>query len=422
MTSVVRPAAITYNFDPNILNEIANDIGVSRETQIKVISIRQFFDDHYNKISNDAIERERRHTKINNFLSKENLTQEEREEYYQKFLTEESTYTRVMRTRFKAERYVRLKMIGRGGYGEVWLAGDRTTSELCALKVLKKAKIIIDQQVNNVRSERDVLSISNNPWIVELKCSFQDQEYLYLSLEYVPGDLKPDNILINLNGHIKLTDFGLATNYSKPEIDISLILDEIGFTIDQINEIYSSRNSGRPHHTRDNHIEALSIDYASPELLCGQNATPSSDFWAVGVILYEMIYGYPPFYSKKAKHIARKILNWTNTLQFPVTQNATIEAVDLMRHLICDETERYGFEEIISHPFFNGFDFEEPFSNTPPFIPIIKSPTDTSHFEQLEPLPHQTCGHIPLSDLAQFAFVGFTYKPRPNNTVLSSFE
>ncbi|KAH0806396.1 AGC family protein kinase [Histomonas meleagridis] len=357
------------------------------------------------------------------FLSKENLTQEEREEYYQKFLTEESTYTRVMRTRFKAERYVRLKMIGRGGYGEVWLAGDRTTSELCALKVLKKAKIIIDQQVNNVRSERDVLSISNNPWIVELKCSFQDQEYLYLSLEYVPGgdlmgllmkyqtfqpswakfyiaeiclaihsvhslgylhrDLKPDNILINLNGHIKLTDFGLATNYSKPEIDISLILDEIGFTIDQINEIYSSRNSGRPHHTRDNHIEALSIDYASPELLCGQNATPSSDFWAVGVILYEMIYGYPPFYSKKAKHIARKILNWTNTLQFPVTQNATIEAVDLMRHLICDETERYGFEEIISHPFFNGFDFEEPFSNTPPFIPIIKSPTDTSAFRTI---------------------------------------
>ena len=151
MTVVVRPSAATHNF--NAPTNIS-DIQSSRETHLKVDSIVQFFEDHYKKIGNDAIERNRRHQRMKERL--ENVPYEKREEFFQRFISEETTYTRAMRTKFKAERYVRLKMIGRGGYGEVWLAGDTTTHELLALKVLKKAKLILDKQVTNVRSERDV--------------------------------------------------------------------------------------------------------------------------------------------------------------------------------------------------------------------------------------------------------------------------
>lgn len=452
MTVVVRPAAATHNFTSPA---DVSDIHSSRETNLKVDSIIQFFEDHYKKIENDAVERNARHQRMLEKL--ENIPTEQQEEYFQRFVREEMTYTRAMRTRLKAERYVRLKMIGRGGYGEVWLAGDTITRELLALKVLKKAKIILDKQVMNVRSERDVLSISKNPWIVELKYSFQDQEYLYLALEFVQGgdlmgllmnyqtfspnwaafyiaeivlainsvhkmgylhrDLKPENILICANGHIKLTDFGLATNYSKPEIDISLLIEQLN--IEQIDDFSFIRT---PRHNRNNNTQAFSLDYAAPELLCGEKATTASDYWALGVILYEMIYGCPPFYDEKKKNVIAKILNWRTTLAFPCQQNATQDVVDLMFHLLCEPSERYGFEQIISHPFFKEFNFKNPFLNTPPVTPSIKSPTDSSHFENFEPSRDQTCGHIPLSDLAQFAFVGFTYKPRPANSILLSLQ
>jgi serine/threonine protein kinase len=284
---------------------------------------------------------------------------------------------RSMRPRLSIARFERLRLLGRGGFGEVWLIRDRLNSDLRALKILSKAAVMSLDHFTNVCTERDILASANNPWVVTLHASFQDAENLYLLLEYVPGgdltcalekhasfseptarffageialalqsihslkvchrDLKPENILIDQDGHIKLTDFGLSARYSEAESGGRAQAPIVG----------------TPH-------------YIAPEVLRREAPTLASDYWSLGVVLYEMLFGVPPFVGKSAAETALRIVHWRRSLRVPARGRVSAEAIDLLQHLLCDTGTRYGFDELARHPFFRGFDFANVRSNVPP--------------------------------------------------------
>lgn len=459
MTVVKRPAYVTHSC-PQAGNGGFWDNLPSRKTKLKSESARRYLEEHFTSLMRETEERKERHRIFNERMENLNLSSEDKEQLQHQFSEEESHFSRLSRTRLKSARYQRIKLIGRGGYGDVWLVQDSTTSELFALKVLQKSDIILKDQLVNVRTERDILSTTSNPWVVQLMYSFQDSKRLYLVLEYLCGgdlmtvlikrgrfdeittrffageialalhsihqmhflhrDLKPDNILIGADGHIKLTDFGLSTNYLKQDAAMHQLLYAIQDMILEQSEV--GRDVSQVHHERGNNAIGT-CGYTAPEVLRSQSPTTLSDYWSLGVIIYEMLYGFPPFQGKSPHETALRILHWKRALRFPQGFNVSPEAIDLIKHLLCEPEARYNFEQIIEHPFFNGFNFANVNANIPPMVPIIRYPTDTCHFDNIEPNPEETFGtELPCDDLAEFAFLGYTYKHRPQSMTLAKLQ
>ena len=350
---------------------------------------------------------------------------------------QECELLRKRRTKLRLAQFHIVTQVGQGGYGEVFLARKRESGELCALKRLRKRVLVKMDEVRHVLTERDILTATRTPWLVGLLYAFQDAEHVYLAMEYVPGgdfrtllnnsgvlreeharfymaemlvavnelhklgyihrDLKPENFLIDATGHIKLTDFGLASGALNPGRIESLKkrLDQVKDT-DLVYRTPAERGSlyqvMRAQNVRYADSVVGSPDYMAPEVLRGREYGTSVDYWSLGCILYEFLCGFPPFSGAHPDETWANLKNWHKVLQRPVYDkpedlqfNLTDTAWDMITRLIDTPDRRYrSLSEVQAHPFFRGLDLVRMRDVPAPFIPQLENEVDTGYFDNFD--------------------------------------
>ncbi|KAJ7539678.1 hypothetical protein O6H91_11G105100 [Diphasiastrum complanatum] len=443
----------------------------SNATKQKVAAAKQFIENHYKAQMKNLQDRKERRSSLERKLADANLPEEEQNNFLKDLEKKETEYMRLQRHKMGADDFELLTIIGRGAFGEVRLCREKLTGQVYAMKKLKKSEMLRRGQVEHVKAERNLLAEVDSNCIVKLYCSFQDEEYLYLIMEYLPGgdmmtllmrkdtlseneakfyigqavlaidsihkhnyihrDIKPDNLLLDKNGHMKLSDFGLC----KP-------LDCSNLPVLQENELFiedrqkgaqweghkvstqrRSQQEQLQHWQRNRRMLAYSTvgtpDYIAPEVLLKKGYGMECDWWSLGAILFEMLVGYPPFYSDEPMSTCRKIVNWRTHLKFPEEATLSAEAKDFISKLLCDVEHRLGTrgsEEIKAHPWFKGLQWDKLYDMDAAFKPEVNSELDTQNFEKFEENGPQAQTSsksgpwrkmLPSKDVN---FVGYTYK------------
>ncbi|RZC80231.1 hypothetical protein C5167_042807 [Papaver somniferum] len=458
---------------------VVNDEMVpSNVTKQKVAAAKQYIENHYKEQMKNLQERKERRDMLERKLADADVSEEEQNNLFKHLEKKETEYMRRQRHKMGADDFELLTMIGKGAFGESSVYGsfmlqvrvcrEKATSHVYAMKKLKKSEMLRRGQVEHVKAERNLLAEVDSNCIVKLYCSFQDEEFLYLIMEYLPGgdmmtllmrrdtltedeakfyigetilaiesihkhnyihrDIKPDNLLLDKYGHMKLSDFGLC----KP-LDCST-LHEKDFSVANNGNGSQHNDEGRTapkrtqqeqlqHWQRNRRMLAYSTvgtpDYIAPEVLLKKGYGMECDWWSLGAIMYEMLVGYPPFYSDEPMSTCRKIVNWRTHLKFPEEAKLSVEAKDLIGKLLCNVEQRLGTKganEIKAHPWFDGVEWDRLYQMEAAFIPEVNDELDTQNFEKFEEAENQTQTSTKsgpwrkMLSSKDINFVGYTYK------------
>ncbi|XP_058445658.1 protein kinase C [Malaya genurostris] len=324
-----------------------------------------------------------------------------------------------------------IKVLGKGSFGKVMLAEKKGTDEVYAIKVLKKDVILQDDDVDCTMTEKRILALAaKHPFLTALHSCFQTPDRLFFVMEYVNGgdlmfqiqrarkfdepraafyaaevtlalqflhrngviyrDLKLDNILLDAEGHCKLADFGMCKE---------------GITGDNLTSTFC----GTP-------------DYIAPEILQELDYGPSVDWWALGVLMYEMMAGAPPFEADNEDDLFEAILR--DDVLYPVWLSR--EAVSILKGFMTKNAAKRlgctdGENQIRAHPFFKDMDWDalEQRKVRPPFRPRVRSARDALNFDTeftkedpvLTPVPKDIIRCINQEEFAGFSFVNSEFGP-----------
>ncbi|XP_077244564.1 uncharacterized protein LOC143884713 isoform X2 [Tasmannia lanceolata] len=449
------------------------DEAPSNITKQKVAAAKQYIENHYKSQMKCLQDRKERRWILESKLADAEVSEEEQNNLLKYLEKKETEYMRLQRHKMGVDDFELLTIIGRGAFGEVRLCREKTTGHVYAMKKLKKSEMLRRGQVEHVKAERNLLAEVDSACIVKLYCSFQDEEFLYLIMEYLPGgdmmtllmrkdtltedearfyvgqtilaiesihkrnyihrDIKPDNLLLDRYGHMKLSDFGLCKPLDSSSFPNLNENDVVGRNLKP--SLDNDKQSNVPltpkrtqqeqllHWQRNRRMLAYSTvgtpDYIAPEVLLKKGYGMECDWWSLGAIMYEMLVGYPPFYSEEPMSTCRKIVNWRTHLKFPEEAKLSAEAKDLISKLLCNVEQRLGTKgahEIKAHPWFKCIQWDKLYQMEAAFIPEVNDELDTQNFEKFEEsgAPMQTSSKsgpwrkmLPSKDVN---FAGYTYK------------
>ncbi|KAL3582276.1 hypothetical protein D5086_016608 [Populus alba] len=371
----------------------------SNVTKQKVAAAKQFIENHYKKQMKDLQERQERRNVLEKKLADAEVSEEEHSNLLKFLEKKETEYMRLQRHKMGADDFEPLTMIGKGAFGEVRVCREKSTGHVYAMKKLKKSEMLRRGQVEHVKAERNLLAEVDSNCIVKLYCSFQDEEYLYLIMEYLPVLSKKRifSAANNLSGALQSDGRPAAPKRTQQE---------------QLQ-----------HWQRNRRMLAYSTvgtpDYIAPEVLLKKGYGMECDWWSLGAIMYEMLVGFPPFYSDEPMSTCRKIVNWRNHLKFPEEAKLSSEAKDLISKLLCNVDQRLGTkgaDEIKAHPWFKGIEWDKLYQIKAAFIPEVNDELDTQNFEKFEEADDQIQTSAKsgpwrkMLSSKDINFVGYTYK------------
>lgn len=273
------------------------------------------------------------------------------------------------------EDFESLDVLGKGSFAYVVLAKRIATGQYYAMKVVTKQGLLDHKRVQDVFTERNVLTRLTHPYLLKLHWTFQSEHKLFFVMDYMPGgdldkymnaqpnklldpftsrlygaevltaimclhdhnviyrDLKPENILLSFDGHCALADFGLSKDLHKEGVEMTA------------DDMRANSFVGSPF-------------YVAPDVLKQKEYTQAVDFWSFGILLYRMLCGRAPFNGKSMKEVFDNILY--SDLRFPSSVPVSAEAKDLIsRLLIKDASKRIKGPEVRAHPYWNGLSWDD---------------------------------------------------------------